>query len=102
MTAVQEDPIVTDKAKEAIILIAIIFVVIFLVGMILFNLLPTDGNGGKEAAFFAGKIPTVVEIQILLGVKPDGVVGPNTIAAWRLAENNQHAARYNYFYEEVE
>ncbi len=60
-----------------------------------------DGDGSKDAPLFVDRIPTIVEVQILLGVKPDGVVGPKMIAAWKLAENNQHAARYNWMYKGV-
>ncbi len=31
---------------------------------------------------------------------PDGIIGPNTIDAWELAENNQHNAKYFYMYKE--
>ncbi len=102
MTGTHRDPIVTDRTKEAIILIAIIFVVIFLVGMILFNSFAKDGDGDKEVPLFADEIPTIVEIQTLIGCeKIDGIIGLETIEKWKLAINQQHAARYNWMYQEV-
>ena len=109
MTEIHRDPIVTDKAKEAIILIAIIFLVIFLVGMILFNYFAKDGDGDKEVPLFADKIPTVEEVQILLveagydiGPKGiDGDMGGDTIAAWDKAICDQYASKYDYMFEEV-
>ena len=87
----------TDKAYQAYKLI----IWILLIALVLFIVYPTDRDSRATEGSFAGKIPTVEEIQILVGVEPDGIPGPNTIKAWKLAENNQHAARYNYMFEEV-
>ena len=114
MTGVQEDPIVTGKAKEAIKLIALILLIV-VVGIVTYKFVclgniiyATDGDAATEG-HFADEIPTVVEFQTLLVEKGydigidgiDGVPGPNTIGAWKLAINNQHNAKYYYMYEEV-
>lgn len=34
---------------------------------------------------------TIKEIQHKIGAKPDGIIGPNTIALWKKAINDQYA-----------
>lgn len=37
------------------------------------------------------RVPTIKELQHKVGAEEDGVVGPNTIALWKKAINNQYA-----------
>ncbi len=90
----------SDKAHEAIMVIAFILLVGF-IALVILILYPTDGSKGTEALSFAGKIPTIEEIQKLVGVEQDGVIGPETIKAWKLAINQQYADRYSYMFEGV-
>ncbi len=114
MTGVQEDPIVTHKAKEAIKLIGLILLIV-VVSIVTYKfvclgnfLFATDGDGATEGSLFAGEIPTIVEIQTLLvnagydiGPKGiDGDMGGDTIAAWDKAICDQYASKYDYFYED--
>lgn len=46
-------------------------------------------------------IPTLAEIQTMIGVEPDGIYGPETKKAWNRALCNQAAAIHEYgFYED--
>ncbi len=107
MTGTHRDPIVTDKAKQALKLIKWILWIVLIVLVILI-LLPKDGDGATEGSLFADEIPTIVEIQTLLvnagydiGTKGiDGDMGGDTIAAWELAINNQHNTKYYYMYKD--
>lgn len=35
------------------------------------------------------RIPTIKQLQKMVGAEPDGVIGPNTIKLWEKAINNQ-------------
>ena len=38
---------------------------------------------------------TIVELQLYLGVEPDGVIGPNTITAYEQYSFNENAAPFH-------
>ena len=48
------------------------------------------------------QIPTISEIQKLVGAEVDGRLGPETIRLWEEAICNQEAKKYNYLYKEKE
>jgi peptidoglycan hydrolase-like protein with peptidoglycan-binding domain len=39
-------------------------------------------------------IPSLQDIQTMIGVEPDGKYGPKTAEAWRAAVCNQYAVKY--------
>ena len=39
-------------------------------------------------------VPTIKEIQVLVGAEPDGQLGPETQRLWERALHNQMAAKY--------
>lgn len=50
----------------------------------------------KAPPQFAGKIPTVCEIQELVGAEPDGIIGQETKSKWNRAVCDQYDAKYSY------
>ena len=40
------------------------------------------------------QIPSIPDIQRMVGAKPDGIVGPNTIGKWEAAYANQETAKF--------
>jgi len=47
-------------------------------------------------------IPTIADIQIMVGAEPDGVIGDETKSKWNVAVCNQYAGDYDYVYKEVQ
>ena len=41
-----------------------------------------------------GRVPTIQEIQTLVGAKPDGKIGAETLTKWDAAVCNQEARRW--------
>ncbi len=40
------------------------------------------------------KVPSIIDIQRIVGAKPDGIVGLETIELWEIAYANQEAAKF--------
>jgi hypothetical protein len=52
-----------------------------------------NGRYGVEKQV-SDHIPTIEQIQLLVGAEPDGKLGPETISKWKLAVNDQYARPY--------
>lgn len=48
------------------------------------------------------KIPSLAEVQEMVGAKPDGIYGPETAEKWDRAICNQYAAKWDFMYEETQ
>ena len=46
------------------------------------------------------ELPTIMEVQAMLGAEPDGIIGEETKRLWKLAINQQYASRSDYMYAE--
>jgi len=45
------------------------------------------------------ELPTIMEVQAMIGAEPDGIIGEETKRLWKLAINQQYADEHNYYYE---
>jgi len=53
----------------------------------------------RQASKQPSAIPTIQELQIMVGAEPDSIVGPNTIRLWNKAICEQEAAKWDFMYE---
>ncbi len=59
------------------------------------------GGYNAEPVTVCDDIPSLAEIQTMIGVEADGIYGPETKKAWNLAINQQFADKHeNGFYED--
>jgi len=45
------------------------------------------------------QIPTIKEIQEMVGAEPDGIIGHETLKKWDAALCNQYASQWNFYYD---
>ena len=44
------------------------------------------------------ELPTIMEVQAMIGAEPDGIIGEETKRLWKLAINQKYASEHDYLY----